>query len=400
MKYLPNVFGTWMIIALLAGCGAPAAASTATQQPPPPRPNNPLPPPPLKSPMPPPTPMPTPSATGQAELFRFVRDVQVTPDQNFTLGGFPRINYVPATDRFFVAFAVDNYVRSALPVQCKGAGIAYKEYSMEMQETGKSGRIIWDPAVCQAGDMGYTMVGNDFYAVWRAPNWHLLKIDAVSWKTLAEITIPLDSQTESPGDPMVVFVNNQLDISGQSIASGMPGDSTHHHFFTADLQPLGKKVLADTKHMGGSAMAYVDGIYYFVSANNYFKDLILMKYDKDWKYLGEKTLIKQANFSTGMAHGGGRFYVAYADTSLRTEPGFMPVYVNIHLAAFDSDWNLLEDLAVTKYTVADNMQTGHPWVILHGNRLYVSYDVDTRDPVTHEETGKGQGFVSVYDVIG
>jgi hypothetical protein len=42
-------------------------------------------------------------------------------------------------------------------------------------------------------------------------------------------------------------------------------------------------------------------------------------------------------------------------------------------------------VAVTNYTPSDNMQTGRPWVILHENRLYVSYDLDTRDPVTHEE---------------
>ena len=44
------------------------------------------------------------------------------------------------------------------------------------------------------------------------------------------------------------------------------------------------------------------------------------------------------------------------------------------------------------------MQTGRPWVILYGNRLYVSYDLDTRDPVTHQEQMKGQAIVSVYEL--
>jgi hypothetical protein len=44
------------------------------------------------------------------------------------------------------------------------------------------------------------------------------------------------------------------------------------------------------------------------------------------------------------------------------------------------------------------MQTGRPWVILRGNRLYVSYDLDTRDPVTHDEQMNGQAIVSVYEL--
>ncbi len=392
-KYLRQVFGTIVVIVLLAGCNipvtAPSPASTLPPQSPPPTSDQ------SEQPHDQPT-----QFAGPPSLFRFVQTVQVTPDQNYPAGGFPRIHYVPATDRFVVTFATDHFIPSQLRPceETGGAGIAYKEYSTEMQETGKSGHAVWDSAACQAGDMGYVMVDNDFYAVWRAPNWQLIKVDAASWEKLAEVTIPLDSLTESPGDPMVAFVNNQLDISGQTIASGVPGDSTHHHFFSTDLQPLGNKLLVDTKHIGGSAMVYVDGIYYFVTANNYFADVILMKYDKDWKYLGGKTLVKQANFSTGLAFDGRQFYVAYADTSQRTEPGFMPVYVNIHVAAFDLDWNLVEDLAVTDYTVADNMQTAHPWVILHGNRLYVSYDVDTRDPITHAEQAKGQAFVSVYEL--
>jgi hypothetical protein len=145
-------------------------------------------------------------------------------------------------------------------------------------------------------------------------------------------------------------------------------------------------------------MVYAEGVYYLVTADDYIGDVMVMKYDQNWKYLGGKTLIQQAHFSTGLVYDSRKFYLAYTDTSQRTDPGFFPVYLNIHLAVFDRDWNLLEDLAVTDYAVADNMQTGRPWVILHGNRLYVSYDLDTMDPVTHSEMLKGQAIVSVYEL--
>ncbi len=272
-----------------------------------------------------------------------------------------------------------------------------------MQETGKSGHIVWEPAGCVSGDWGSVMVNNTYYLVGKAPNWQLSKFDAVSWKKLAEITIPLDNPRESPGDPMLAYVNDQLDASSQYNASGVPpavefGAPTHHHFFSTDLQPLGKKLLADTQHLCGSAMIFVDGIYYLISANAYAGNVIVMKYDKDWKYLGMKELRKQAHWPQGIAFDGQRFYVAYLDTSQRTNPGFFPVYPNVHLAAFDRDWNLVDNVAVTNFTPSDNKQAGRPWVILHGNRLYVSYDVDTIDPATREEQLRWEANVSIYEL--
>jgi hypothetical protein len=334
-------------------------------------------------------------------LFKFIRTVAVTPDSNFQTGSFARINYVPAADRFVVTFGT----KASLPsTNCSGAGYAYKEYTVDMQATGKSGRLSWTPNGCEAGDWGSVMVDNAYYLVGGPPpTWQLSKFDAVSWKRLADINIPLDIPRETVGDPMLALVNNQLDVSSQYNASEVPpviefGASTHHHFFSTDLQPLGKKLLADTGHIGGSALIYVDGIYYFISANAYAGDVIVMKYDQDWRYLGMKELRKQAHWSTGVVFDGQRFYVAYLDTGQRTSPGFFPVYLNVHLAAFDRDWNLMDDVAVTNYVPSDNKQVGRPWILLHNNRLYVSYDLDAMDPVTHEEQRAWQANVSIYEL--
>jgi hypothetical protein len=337
---------------------------------------------------------------GQMALFKFIKTVQVTPDANFLTGYFSRINYVPATDRFVVTFAA---VLDQPSGGCTNKGYGYKVYTTNMQETGESGTFACDPV-----DAGSVMIDNTYYHVAMAANegqigWHLLEIDAVSWKPLVDKFFPLDYPKEADSDPMVAYVNGQLDLSGEYDATREKptpesGAATFHLFFSPDFQFLDKKILADTPHINGSSMIYVNNIYYFVTADAYSGDVVVIQYDKYWKYLGVKRLIQKAHWSTGLACDGQRFYLAYLNTSQRIGPGFFPVFLNVHLAAFDHDWNLLDDVAVTNYIPADNMQTGRPWVILHGNRLYVSYDLDTRDPVTHAESMKGQAIVSVYEL--
>jgi hypothetical protein len=401
-KFLQQVIGSLLTIVFLVGCGAPSA----TPPPSPTFPGGPT----LAQPVQPsiaqpvqPTLVQPAQPTGQPGFFKFIQTVQVTPDANFPNGGFARINYVPAIDRFVVTFGG----QLAHPQGgCGEKGYSYKVYTTDMQETGESGTFSCDPV-----DAGSVMVGNIYYFAGMAKvseqiGWHLLKIDATNWKTLVDTFFPLDYPKEGEADPMVAYVNGQIDISSAYAVSGKPPDNntpagsygTHHQFFSTDLQFLGKKILTDPPQINGSSMVYVEGVYYLVTANIYSGDVILAKYDKDWKYLGGKTLVKQAHWSTGLAYDGQRFYLAYTGTSQRHGPGFLPVFLNIHLAAFNRDWNLISDIAVTNYTPEDNMQTGRPWVILHGNRLYVSYDLDTRDPVTHEEQLKGQSIVKVYEL--
>jgi hypothetical protein len=347
----------------------------------------------------------TPPLDGKPPLFTFNRTVQVTPDGEYLTGSFPRIGYVPATDRFVVTFGTKRSVEKGA---CNGSGYVYKEYTAGMQETGKSGDLIrYNDFQCEAGDSGSVMDGNDYYlaTVPQGPGypygWRLTKFSAIDWTILADINVSLDDPHEANTDPSVAFVNGQLDVSNQYNPDGMwqQGDGSHHNFFSADLTPMDKKYLTDSPHISGASMTYVDGIYYIISADSYPGDLVVLKYDRDWKYLGMKELIKQAHWSQGVVFDGRNFYVAYLNTSIRNESGFFPVYPNAHLAAFDKDWNLLEDVAVTNFTRSDNKKAGRPWVVLHDNRLYVSYDVDTVVPGTEEERAEWQAYVSIYDLM-
>jgi hypothetical protein len=343
------------------------------------------------------------NSTSQSKpgLFQFVQAIQITPDANHLGGGFARINYVPATDRFVVTFGGP----LAQPTSdCMDRGYSYKVYTTDMQETGESGTFACDPA-----DSGSVMVDNTYYFAVMTRNaeqvgWHVLKIDAVNWTKSVDTLFYIDYPKEGEADPMVAYVDGQIDISSAYSPTGRPPDfnstgyGTHHHFFSTDFQLIDEKILTDTPHINGSAMVYVDGVYYLVTANLYDGHVMVIMYGQDWNYLGAKTLIEQAHWSTGLVYDGSRFYLAYTDTRQRNTPGFFPVHLNIRLAAFDRDWNLVDDVAVTSFTPADNKQPGRPWVILHGNRLYVSYDLDTIDPATHEEQHQWQANVSVYEL--
>jgi hypothetical protein len=401
-RFLQQVLGVLFAVVLLAACNA------STHMPAP-APTFPPPPPPTFHP-PPPSPnltsVPTPRQQGQptkqAGLFRFIRTVQVAPDEEFSSGAFVRVNYLPAIDRFVVSFGTRHLPQT--PAGCQtpnGIGYVYKEYDSNMNQTGKSGIIN-----CLFPDYGAAIAGSHVYFVSMRGGhaWQIAEYDATNWSTLASFEFPLDASKESSGDPMLAYVNGQIDICSAYLSEGVPpGTGSHHEFFTPDLQFVGKRILTDVEHGAGSAggayMVYVDNVYHFVTSSRFDGDVIVLRYDQSWNFLGSKTLVRQAHFPTGAVSDGERFFVAYLDTSQRTTPGFLPVYLNVHLAAFDDQWNLIDDVAVTNYTPTDSRQPGRPWVTLHGNRLYVAYDLgDESLPTVEEGLDAQQAYVSIYEL--
>jgi len=348
-----------------------------------------------------------PPAAKRLALFKFVKALQVTPDAMFQTGSFARINYIPATNRFVMTFGVKNKSSSG---ECQEAGYAYKEFKQSLKPTGGAGFFLSVAGGCDANDSGSLMVDNDYYFAWVPSDeplfygWEVLKFDATTWNLNATELIPLVYPHEKSNDPMVSWANGWIDVSGQYDEYGPPppldvGAATHHTFITPDLQVVDKFVLEDTPHVCGSSMIYVNGLYYMVTADAFIGDLIVMTYDSEWHFLGFKKLRNQAHWSQGIAYDGQRFYVAYLDTRQRNSPEVFPIILNVHLAAFDKDWELVDDVAVTDFTRSDNMLAGRPWVIHHKHKLYVSYDVDTIDPVTNLEDHQWQAFVSVYRLI-
>jgi hypothetical protein len=194
-----------------------------------------------------------------SRLFQFISTVEVTPDDHFLGGGFARINYVPATDRFVVTFGA----RLAQPSGgCVEAGHAYKEYTLDMEETGNSGVFS-----CEVADLGSLMIDNTYYDVSMhaesgSPGWRIVKYDAASWQALADVFLPLDLPKEKDNDPTVAYIIGQLDISGQYDAADhrLPRWGRGHPpsvLSSTDLDFVGKRILADTPHVVGSSMIAV-----------------------------------------------------------------------------------------------------------------------------------------------
>ena len=369
---------------LLAGCGAPVATPTLTPTFPPPPPTF----------TPPPTSAPPIVSTG-GSLFKLIKEVEVTPSGNYLNADFVRIGYVPGRDRFIVTF---NTLLNQSEGGCSSDSFdtahglyreyAYKEYTADMIETGKSGIVSCHATI----DTGGFFLGDDFYlASMELHNniggWYLAKFNAVTWANSVGYFYPISDPQKQAADPTVAFVNGQIDISGVYEGSG----GTHHNFFTADLQFVGKRLLSDTEHSGFSSMITLGGITYFLSSRAGFpRSVIVMQYNPSWTYLGVKTLREHAATPQGLAFDGTRFYVAYTE---RTTDGF-PFSENVHLAAFDTSWNLVDDIALTNYMLQDQTSSIHPWLALRDNRLYVSYSQNA--PAGGIETL--QAYVKVYEL--
>jgi len=106
---------------------------------------------------------------------------------------------------------------------------------------------------------------------------------------------------------------------------------------------------------------------YFVTGAGYPGNIIMAEYNKEWNYLGMKTILQNGTWSEGSSFDGRHFYVAYVYTSHHMGQDYI---FDIHLAVLDRDWNLVNDTAVTHYTVDDNIQVWRPWILLLGNKLY------------------------------
>ena len=222
----PNYHNRILLLALIAvflvGCGPNITAPTPMppiNPPPPAPPSNPLP------------------STDQETLVRLIRTVEVTPDEKFTNNAFARVHFVPATGNLVVTFAG----RFVQPFNGCNSGHAYKEYTLDMEPTGKSGILN-----CEMADAASVMVENTLYDVSMhaqegTVGWRIMKYDAVTWEIKTDLFFPLvDYPYAKDGDPMIAYVNGVLDVSSMYNESDTfppidKGGGTHHHFFSGDL---------------------------------------------------------------------------------------------------------------------------------------------------------------------
>ncbi len=393
---------------VLAGCGNPTAAAVPTPQPTIPA---------TSTPFSSPIPQPTPTATFSVphEVFHLIRSVTVTPDEHFRYGEFGYIHYVPATNRLVVMMNVflDQPMNiPGLDEPCNDKAVGYKEYTLDLEPTGRYGFIS-----CNFGDATSQILGNDIYLASMASakanpdgthDWtgfRLDKFDALTWQRLATVNIPIESPNEEGDGPTISFINGQVVVSGTYLPHGTGGDlekGSYHNILTTDLQPAGKKILQPPDyppHCPELSMLQLpgEGDILLFSGNTYNGDLVMIRMDRDWHVKQSRKLRDNGFFPTGSTTDGKLFYVAFMDTSLKGEN--FHVYSNAHVIAFDPEWNIVQDLALTdfKNQAGDVFTVGAAtWVQLVGNRLYVSYQVVKMDMSSPRPDN--QAYVNEYEL--
>jgi hypothetical protein len=398
-------FALIVVAGFLAGCSAP----TPTPMPPPPpmQPNTPLPPPKLpETPIPPSAATISPLQSLQPDLlpdiFTLDKTIQITPDNYFNNGAVGYIHYIPSTGHFVVMVSVtlDQPVQlNSTHEVCPGKALAYEEYTAEMQPTGKHGYLA-----CMAADGTTRMIGNDLYFVYMHANsqsgqvgWTLEKFDATTWQRKASVDIPLDFPTEQDGGPTISYVNGQVVVTGEYKTKEGPS-GTHNHLFSTDLELQGKIILKPPEvpahYCETSILQDPNGDILIFGSTDAMSSLLVLRFDKDWKFKEQKTLKQHAYFPTGSVMDNRHIYIAYTDVS---NPDARLGNQDIRLAAYDFQWNLVQDVAVSHFSDgSNNGRYGEsPWVELQGGRLYVSYLESRLDPST-KALIDSQAYVSIF----
>jgi hypothetical protein len=334
------------------------------------------------------------------DVFTYVKTVQITPDSDYLDGQSCRMFYVPGRDKFCVTFG-GTLTREMGDgkYHAQDRVYTYKEYSLDMEATGKTSPY----GSGGAGEGRGVVAGDDFYFVQAeieegAAGWHLYGFNAATERVLGDRFVALDPNTESDDSFNVVWVGGQLDVISSYRGQG---DGTIQHFFSPSFETVSEKVLPDHPgNLDAWSLVEVDGSYYVLADEG--SGARIVEYDQAWNKVGEKAILNDLRMGGGsMLSADDRFYLAYEDDSNTIGSGIAYVYPNIRLAVFDSEWTLLQDVALTSYVQHDGKLPGSPWITLHQGKLYVSYDVvdGWSGSDLSEPTGKAQAYVAMYDLV-
>ncbi len=317
----------------------------------------------------------------------FIKSETVSPDDNYGFGAFCRVNYVEPTSEFVVTFGgaqprdVQEEENRAGGLEGAG-GYAYKFYSQDFKYQDKHGVYIQsggDTAVVMANGSLYHLTGGG------SNGWKLYEYDPTTFEETKVVEIDVDLERGELNDQMISYVNGHFVAS--SIHQANPGgeqgptigEYTHHTILNNDLEILEQFIINDKPHSNGTSMVYVDDTYYFVTSTAFWGDLMVMMYDSEWNYLGEKMLAENAQWPQGTVYDEKRkqFYVAYID--LGGPPEEKGKASNIKLGIFDDDWETINTISITSLIPEDGMEAGRPSVFMKDDYLYISYDISTHN---------------------
>ena len=300
--------------------------------------------------------------------------------QRYDVGGFCRIFTQADGDGYDVTFGGAFNIREMEDS---------RKYEGDVRRT-LSADLTWgEPQQfsTRPGDYAIDTDGQFYYLLNAHPEgWVLGKYDA-DFNLVKEAIVPLPPG-HAANDQMLRVWNGRLYLSGiynpdtRSNKGAGPDEVlyTHVWVYDADLNPLADHILDDEPNInGGTLIPYGEGFAY-VSADNFMRNnLKAFLYDANWDFVRSVPLEENAQWSMGGTVADGKIYIAYHRG--KHDQG------DVVLDVFDVDWNLLERIPVT--AVQDGFNAQRPWVLLDGNRLFVSYDV----------SGGGAGMLNLQCMI-
>ncbi len=316
-------------------------------------------------------------------------------------GAFCRIHHVEGRDGFIVTFG-----GAGVPGKST-QGHGYRAYNRDLVPTGEA-----DVFYPFGGDAASIVIDDVLYFATGSPiGWRLMQFDALSLEELNAVDFPIDKIRQLENDNLLAMVGGLINASGLHVTEGSEahregtrqdgpldsklidhdrGYATHHRLFTPDFELVAELVLDDAPQFFGTSMIELDDVIHLVTSTAHLAEIVAIQYDTSWNHLATVPLGISGAWPQGLVHDAeiDRTYLAY-QTGIRG-------LLNVRIAIFDGNWNLVEDLAVTNHVWEDGKEAGRPWLTLVDDTLYVSYDVMSRVGPDRAEALDNACMVNAY----
>lgn len=153
--------------------------------------------------------------------------------------------------------------------------------------------------------------------------------------------------------------------------------------YNSDLELEDGFLIDDLGNTPASSMLFQDNTFTIVCADRHWDDssIIKVSFDSDWNLIERKVISAIPNvneeFVMGFASSNGVYFIAYHHiTGDLSQPmgGEHIIRNDVILKAFDSDWNLLDEVLVTEDIPDGHENSGNtPHIALNDNKIYVAY---------------------------
>lgn len=320
------------------------------------------------------------STFSQAPTLSLINSYSLTPNSVDTIGAFSRIYYHTPRNKFYVIYAA-RPANSGLP-SGQLTNFAWREYDANMNFTGNKGTL---PSQTGAGDFAMVMVDSTYYHITLASptaNYKITKYDD-NFTVLSSKTITLNA-CSSNIDQELNYTNNKLIIGAMYESNICPPVNPPSPTMTPQSEILqydlnlnalsSTTILSQNKVTWGASMIFNAGNYYEITMDNFNnRDLYAYKYDANFNYVNKTLLHSDGQWSQGVLWNNGYYYVAHHTGEHNRG--------NVLIGIYDNNWTLQNTTTVTAFAVQCNTcgtsyNANRPFLMLKGNYLYVSYDIE------------------------